>query len=445
MKKSGFFLLVALAVLGFTLVGCDTGGGTPTTYYDVTFKANYTDGPADVVKKVASGDTVGVANIPAWVRADHTLTDWKSGAAAPGNTTFTATTPITGDLNVWAQWAPSYSSSTKYLGKLIPAAETYAVVDVDGKTGVLMAANGASNAVEFYIDVPSADFDGKSTLDIWVSMSGSLRVDTASKFLWQNPQDGYSAFTDVGYNVHAADTWILFTVTDKKITVTNGTPYRIQASDGGENGNFNFYIADFEISAKTGSIDYAVIEDFEGSAPTLTDIGGGAGTVVSLSSISELSGETGGDSKALQIVISGYNQGVTFPITLPTGKTLADYSNLVFDGAVIAGGDGTYKKVKAAVSEEAVIQYGDGVPGHGLWGDYGSQTETTEFLSTGSLQTAYAVGDFSLAEFTQTLSETVYIGLGIGSSGCTFIVDNIRLPTPSFTDYTLIFGDRPVE
>jgi hypothetical protein len=256
-----------------------------------------------------------------------------------------------------------------------------------------------------------------------------VRRSSAGTFLWQNPQDSYNAFTNLDYGSRAADTWHEFSATDKAITVTKGTPYRLQVGYGSdENKDFTFYLADFSIAVKTGTIAYDVLADFEGAAPTITALDSATVIVVNLSEVTELSPAVS-SGKALKIVHSGYNQGAVIAVTLPAA--LSGYTSLVFDGAVISGTNVTYKKVSGLVAA-AITQFGD-ASSTGFWGSSKESVTTVGNFSTSAVQTALVQGEIALTSFSGTLTGSVALGIGIETDNATFIVDNIRLSKPAFT------------
>jgi uncharacterized repeat protein (TIGR02543 family) len=363
-------------------------------------------------------------------------------------------TTITKNVTVKAKWIAETESgdtlnipnTTLYDGKISVVPATYdTLASYEGKSNVLRAVNDPQTnpSLNLFLNIPETAFGNETTLNVYISMSGSLRRDSAGTFLWQDPQASYGAFTNLGYGDQTANTWLSFSVVDKSITVTKGTPYRLQVSYGSdENKDFTFYLADFQISAKIGSITYDTLADFEGTAPTLTAIGSATSEVVDLSTVSEfIPSITSG--KALKVVCTNYNQGVTFPVTLPAD--LSGYSKLVFDGAIVAGSDGTYKKVRGLIAR-AITQWGDG-SSTGFYGDSGKSIESNDNVST-SLNTSFVIGEIEIDSFTEDyeLSGAVVLGIGVATNaGATLIIDNIRLSKPAFTDLSGVTYTPPAQ
>jgi len=75
-----------------------------TTYYTVTFTGNGGT-PAEQTRSVARGSSVGASNMPVNVtRNGFTFIGWNTAQNGTG-TAFTATTAVTGNIRVYAQWA----------------------------------------------------------------------------------------------------------------------------------------------------------------------------------------------------------------------------------------------------------------------------------------------------------------------------------------------------
>jgi uncharacterized repeat protein (TIGR02543 family) len=111
MKKkndfNGFFGIIALAVvLIFTLIACgDPGGGGDPVKYTVTFDANGgTVSPSSI--QVESGKTVTSLPTPSKTSGDTYFWGWftKGGTGGDWGSLFIATTPVTGDITVYARW-----------------------------------------------------------------------------------------------------------------------------------------------------------------------------------------------------------------------------------------------------------------------------------------------------------------------------------------------------
>jgi uncharacterized repeat protein (TIGR02543 family) len=106
-KKTSVILLTVLVILSLGFFGCDNG---TTTAYTVTFNS---DGgtPATSTEEADEGGTVTLPAPP--TKEGFTFGGWytvKNG----GGTEFTASTPVTGDITVYAKWTDDsvFSSGT---------------------------------------------------------------------------------------------------------------------------------------------------------------------------------------------------------------------------------------------------------------------------------------------------------------------------------------------
>jgi uncharacterized repeat protein (TIGR02543 family) len=104
--------------------------------YTVTFNA---DGgsPATRTRTVASGNSVGASNMPSEPgKSGYTFGGWYTSTGG-GGTRFTASTPVTGDLTVYAQWQENTP----------PPAQYTVTFDSHGGTGVAAVTANAGTAV----------------------------------------------------------------------------------------------------------------------------------------------------------------------------------------------------------------------------------------------------------------------------------------------------------
>jgi uncharacterized repeat protein (TIGR02543 family) len=99
-----YFLMVIFIVLlsfGIILSGCDPGNGSTTTY-TVTFNSNGgTEIPS--ISGISSGSTIILPANP--TKADHTFASWFIDNGTFQNE-FTASTPVTQNIIVYAKWLP---------------------------------------------------------------------------------------------------------------------------------------------------------------------------------------------------------------------------------------------------------------------------------------------------------------------------------------------------
>ncbi|MCL2517369.1 MAG: InlB B-repeat-containing protein, partial [Oscillospiraceae bacterium] len=84
----------------------------PVTY-TVTFKANYGANTTLATRTVNAGEAIGAANMPADpVRSGYTFTGWNRAANGSG-TAFTASTAVTANITVYAQWTADATHTQK--------------------------------------------------------------------------------------------------------------------------------------------------------------------------------------------------------------------------------------------------------------------------------------------------------------------------------------------
>ncbi len=97
MKICGIIVMIALT--GMVLMGCPSGTGDDDQYYTVTFNSN--GGSAVASKNVVSGGTITLPTAP--TRSGYTFDAWFSDNNTFANQ-FTASTPVTEDITVYAKW-----------------------------------------------------------------------------------------------------------------------------------------------------------------------------------------------------------------------------------------------------------------------------------------------------------------------------------------------------
>ena len=111
MRKVRFYTVtIAALALAFMLAGCQSpnGGGDSESYvqYTVTFNANGGSvSPAQ--KKVLAGEAMEILPTPVKTGGDTVFAGWFSGNGTGGDwgDAFLASTPVTKDITVYAQWS----------------------------------------------------------------------------------------------------------------------------------------------------------------------------------------------------------------------------------------------------------------------------------------------------------------------------------------------------
>jgi len=118
MKQRYLFFLVILLAFGF--IGCDTGTGTDTNgngtgtdTYTITFNTN---GGSSIQAKsgIASGSTITLPAEP--TRSGYTFSGWYTDNNTFSNA-FTASTPVTSTMTVYAKWTSGSSPANPFIGK----------------------------------------------------------------------------------------------------------------------------------------------------------------------------------------------------------------------------------------------------------------------------------------------------------------------------------------
>jgi uncharacterized repeat protein (TIGR02543 family) len=104
MKKGIFSILAVLAVFAMLTAGCDTGSSPSKKSYTVTFDKNggTTEASPKTIRVIEPATTV--AALPAEpTKAGSIFTGWNTKADGSG-AVFTARTPVTANITVYAQW-----------------------------------------------------------------------------------------------------------------------------------------------------------------------------------------------------------------------------------------------------------------------------------------------------------------------------------------------------
>lgn len=148
---------------------------------------------------------------------------------------------------------------------------------------------------------------------------------------------------------------------------------------------------------------WLILEDFE-SQPTLVthNFQAGNGKTAVLAYTADPSGATG---MTLDVSGAQWQEVVELDITLPAGKTIADYAQVAFDYYVIKG---NYKKIKIMI-DDSELYYSSG---------YGEATSSKKWI------------EFSTAipeSMTSGNKLKLRFGVDSGESGSQYYYDNVRL------------------
>lgn len=147
-----------------------------------------------------------------------------------------------------------------------------------------------------------------------------------------------------------------------------------------------FTVADFEAN----NLD-DVLTMQEWSAPD------GTGTVKANPTIST--------EKSAHIVTTNYDALLKLNVTLPAGKTLADYDKIMFDVYLVAGADNNYKKMQIYVDRTKIY-------------------EDTDYPAQGT-DNAWTTKEYALNNITS--GNSFVLDLGISTNKGDYYIDNIKL------------------
>jgi hypothetical protein len=325
--------------------------------------------------------------------------------------------------------------TTLYLDKILVTAPTYDIGTIDGKTGVLRAQNGPGNALRFTI-VP--DFTG--TLNL--RFSADIRRTVPGTFVWQI--FGSWALIAGQYGVAVGNEWTHTAMLYTAFEVTAGVPLTLQLSDGGNDGDFLFYVADFTFEAAIAESTDTAVENFEGSTAVTA-----FGNDVYGTAVVETLALTNNTTKGLVITSGGYQSGASFPITIPAGKSLADYTSIVVDAAALSGGDITSKKVRFWVGKNELVKIDQDGTDNGADDINSSQVSSKPIVLPIERFTTSGKSELTTTDL-QTLTGTILLGVGLPTNAGSattpaykFVVDNVLLRSTTYTPKVVAFQPAP--
>jgi len=163
---------------------------TAVTYYTVTFNKNNSDttGSTEADPKTKSGSSSGVGTLPtAPARSGYTFVEWNTKADGSG-TAFTATTPVTANITVYAKWAQASSppiavtlNSVTQNGGAAGTATTTSLTLTFDKAITGLSANDINLSGVTGVTKGTLSGSGTTyTLNITVTASGTLSVSVSS-------------------------------------------------------------------------------------------------------------------------------------------------------------------------------------------------------------------------------------------------------------------------
>lgn len=217
-----------------------------------------------------------------------------------------------------------------------------------------------------------------------------------------------------------------------------------------------YYIDDLELvladATTTPEAGASIVADFESGSSASSLIGDGEGSALVVAD------PTDDTKKSLKVSIvtenAGYGAGVAIPMTIPAGKTLADYASASFDVYYTAEGvaDIDNKRIQLLAYGEKptsipVIQW------NGSWVDDATEahlgvmdnakadkTASTAFqtytfdLTDGNVAALDAdsaqVADVSLADATKALTGDIYLVVAFPHNSSVYYIDNLTLVVP---------------
>ncbi|GLS92121.1 hypothetical protein GCM10007916_31910 [Psychromonas marina] len=189
----------------------------------------------------------------------------------------------------------------------------------------------------------------------------------------------------------------------------------------------------------TPDTDVSIVVDFEGDTTTASLVGEG--------SVALAADPTDSTKKSLKATVtSGYGDGVTIPVTIPTGKTLADYSAVTFDVFYTAEGDADIDNKRLQLYAHADTPTAiTMIPWDGTW----AADSTNEHLgamdnakadktaSTDFQTYTFNLGDgmvsdlaentATLAAETKALTGDINLVVAFPHSGSVYYIDNVTL------------------
>jgi hypothetical protein len=182
------------------------------------------------------------------------------------------------------------------------------------------------------------------------------------------------------------------------------------------------------VARGAGSASSSVLTDFEnftvGDSTSVTHLGWSQADVVAKIVVDPY----GSTSKVLKVAINNYNAAPVLAITLPAGKTLANYSKFIFK-AYWAQGDVGYKDVTVEASQTLPT-------GHAL--DASSTTLLGKWSRAAMGSTAWENDTVTITN-TLNYSGTIYIDFGINCAG-TGNVGGTGVQTQWYADNVTLVG-----
>jgi uncharacterized repeat protein (TIGR02543 family) len=356
----------------------------PPGSFVVTFDRNGGDTDADPVSKVVASPATAIDTLPAPpTRAGYDFTGWNTEANGDG-TVFTAATPVTADITVYAQWElsqveppppPPQENGAALTGSLTSQQVTHESISLNP-----INAPGNGQAVEYAISTTNS-----------TPSSG-----------WQS--DGL--FT----GLQASTTYYVFA--RAKANDTYGAGQAISAA--------------IATSAAPGPVQIipAEIVTFESDSvgKTYESARGGSSPTVAVAADPVNSGQ-----KSLRISSTDYNQAAIVPINLP--YTLESYKSFTFKFNYTSGSLTNQQiLVYAAKNASTFAQYGFGNPADSQYAQFAANlvgSVTPAYSPTNQWQ-SLTITITNPDNAIKNLQGSIFLAIGINVNGSTtYLLDDL--------------------
>jgi len=468
MKRKIIFLAIMILA---ALAACKSpsNSGSPAAGYTVTFDRNHLDTTgwteANPKTKTVTPPATTIDSLPAApTRTGYTFIDWRENEGDE----FTESTPVTGDITLYAQWAQkdpnlftvniktsgnvqgdSIKASPKdgNAGQKITLNFTVANTKVHNllvfsgtKTRITPVDSAETGTREYIINAEDA-IEGIITINAAFTHSDK-EIDTIAfadagnetRFLGDNPftkaiintGSGTGAITYSSSNASVASVNNSGLVTILKVGTTTITATKA------EDAHYGQATAAYTLTviAKPTEPQQAVstIVDFEGDAvgKTYESTKAGSAPTVKVAADPLNSGQ-----KSLQITSTTYNQAAIVPVNLP--YELQNYKSFSFRFNLLSSADLTSQSILVYVAKNsaAFLQYGFGNPADSQYAQFaanllGSTPAETLGSSHRNKWTTYTITINNPGSAIKDLKGDIYVAIGINcQNGANYLFDDL--------------------
>jgi uncharacterized repeat protein (TIGR02543 family) len=439
----------------------------PPGSFTVTFNRNGGDTDANPASKVVTPPETNVGTLPAPpVRTNHTFAGWNTQANGSGSG-FTATTPVTASITVYAQWTPLTSGPTTaivdfendslgYTYNTLSGAASQVVADPvnAGQKSLRVTSSNYNQAVIIPINLTAAlntaeSFSFKFNLTngtlsykrilVYISGSAATFVDGAFGNEANNP-DGYPEFAAYllgrteEINEPAPNQWHEYTISITGASLNNaianltGTAYLAIGINHGTNEGITYLLDDLTFTFSGGGQPTEVppIVDFEADALNKTyGFTEGNNAPTSVKVVADPS-PAGGSTKSLEFTgTSGHNQAAVIPINLP--NALNTYRSFTFRFNMKTGSlDDKDMMVYVARNADTFSRYGFGNPSNDQHNFAANLLGKVTLTDVKNRWDAYEILITNPGSAISTLDGNVYIAIGINhNDAITYYLDDL--------------------